>query len=114
MDLQLTDSNDLLVKDFDLVLIDGLEAVRQQVLVKLRLWRGEWFLDTEFGTPWLTDILGKQVSLSGVIAALQTSILQVPGTVKFAEFNFDFNRQRRVLTVDFILDTIYGQVEITA
>lgn len=114
MDIKLTASHDLDVSAFDLSLVDGIEAVRQQVLVKLKLWRGEWFLDTEFGTPWISRILGKQISLSGAITALQTSILEVDGTVKFLEFNFNFDRATRDIRIDFVLDTIYGTVEITA
>jgi hypothetical protein len=114
MDLKLTDSHDVLIENFDLVLIDGKEAVRQQILVKLKLWRGEWFLDTEFGTPWLQDVLGKQLSLSGVLAALQTSILEVAGTTRFQSFEYDFSRQERRLIVNFIVETIYGPIEVSA
>lgn len=113
MDIKITNSHDLSVENFDLVLLTGRDAVRQQILVKLKLWRGEWFLDTEFGTPWLQEVLGKQLSLSGVIAALQTSILEVNGTIRFQTFDYNFDRRERKLSVNFIVETIYGPVEVS-
>lgn len=34
------------------VLVDGSEAVRQRLAARLRLFLGEWFLDTSKGFPW--------------------------------------------------------------
>jgi hypothetical protein len=113
MDIKLTNSHDLSVENFDLVLVDGRERVRQQVLIKLKLWRGEWFLDTEFGTPWLQSILGKQVSLSGVLSAIQASVLAVRDVRRFLEFTYNFDRRQRTLTVDFTIDTNFGPVQVS-
>lgn len=114
MDIELDDSHDLLVENFDLVLVDQVERVRQQIEIKLKLWRGEWFLDTEFGTPYLQEILGKQVSLSGAITALQTSVLEVQNVRKFLNFTYDFNQRERTFTVDFTVDSTFGPIEVSA
>ena len=45
--------NDLVIKNNDLILIDNTERVAQQVLITLRFWLGEWFLDTREGVPYL-------------------------------------------------------------
>jgi hypothetical protein len=105
-------THDLVLIDNDLVLLDGAERVRQHLAIKLKLWVGEWFMDTEFGTPYLSDILGKQVSLAGSVAALKKSISEVDGVQSITRFEFDFNRSARNLDVNFDVQTPYGNLNI--
>jgi len=114
LDIALTTSHDLDTGLLDLKLVDQAEQVRQQLVIKLKLWRGEWFLDTEFGTPYLQQILGKQLTLSGALAALRKSILEVEGVRQILSFSYSFSNSTRKLTVDFTADTPYGIVEVTA
>lgn len=114
IDFALDDSGDLAIVNNDLVMIDGAERVRQQLQIKLRLWAGEWFMDTEFGTPYLSDILGKQLSLGGAVAALKKSILEVDGVQTITRFEYNFNRASRSLSVDFEVTTPYGLVTYAA
>lgn len=111
-DLLLTDDHDLDTSRLDLALVEGAARVKQQLLIKLRLWRGEWFLDIDFGTPYLQEILGKQLTLSGAIAALRTSILEVEGVQKIDSFSYNFNRSARSLSVSFEASTPYGLIEV--
>lgn len=53
-------THDLVIENNDLVIIAHADRVRQQIDIKLKLWQGEWFLDTEFGTPYLSQILGNE------------------------------------------------------
>ncbi len=114
LDIRLDSDHDLDVSALDLSLVDQAEQVRQQLLIKLKLWTGEWFLDTDFGTPYLQSILGKQLTLSGAIAALRKSILEVSGVRSITEFTYNFSSQERKLVVDFTVDTPYGLVEVSA
>ena len=113
-DIALDTNHDLLVTGIDLVLVDGAEQVRQQLLIKLKLWRGEWFLDTEFGTPYLQQILGKQLTMSGAIVALRKSILEVRGVTQIMGFDYQFDRASRTIKVQFTVNTPYGIVEVSA
>lgn len=113
-DLKLDSSHDLDASLLDLKLVGNAEQVAQQLLIKLRLWRGEWFLDTEFGTPYIENILGKQLTLSGVIAAIKKSILEVDGVQNIEEFTFAFSNQTRKLEVTFKAVTPYGIIEVAA
>ncbi|MFK5173376.1 hypothetical protein ACI3QN_12755, partial [Propionibacterium freudenreichii] len=82
--------------------------------IKLLLWAGEWFMDTEFGTPYLPDILGKQISLGGSVAALKKSILEVDGVQTITRFEYQFNRSARSLSVNFDVQTPYGLITYAA
>lgn len=112
LDIALSSNHDLDTSSLDLKLVDKAEQVRQQLLIKLKLWRGEWFLDTEFGTPYLQQILGKQLTLSGALAALRKSILEVEGVRQILSFSYTFNNSTRKLQVEFTADTPYGIVEV--
>lgn len=107
-------TNDLLITGLDLSVIKGADRVRQNVLIKLKLWAGEWFLDTEFGTPYIEQVLGKQISLAGAVAALKKSILEVNDVDRITSFKYSFDRVARSLSVDFECATKYGLIRITA
>ncbi|SQI42321.1 Uncharacterised protein [Leminorella richardii] len=110
IDLTLDSSGDLDLSRNDLSWVDGAERVHQQLRIKLKLWRGEWFLNTAFGTPYLQQILGKQITLNGALAALKTSILDVDGVREITQFHYEFDRQTRSLTVQFAVKTPYGLI----
>lgn len=103
-------TGDLDITKFDLYVMQGADAVRQQLYVKLNLWREEWFLDTEFGTPYLQSILGKQITLGGAIAALKQSILELTDINDIQEFSYNFNRSERRLVVNFVASTPFGLI----
>ena len=103
-------THDLVVTGLDTPLIMGAERVRQNLLIKLRLWTGEWFLDTEFGTPYLESVLGKQLSLNGAVAAIKTSILEVSDVRDIKSFKYSFDRRERKLSINFEVSTPFGLI----
>lgn len=111
IDLKLDSTGDLDLQRNDLMWVDGAERVHQQLQIKLKLWKGEWFLNTAFGTPYLEQILGKQITLNGALAALKNSINEVDGVQEIEQFNYDFNRKTRQLNVSFSVKTPYGLVK---
>jgi len=113
MDIALNTSHDLDTSKLDFTLVSGSERVRQQLLIKLRLWVGEWFLDNEFGTPYLERILGKQVTIAASLAAIRQSILEVADVIKINELTYEFSNLTRTLKVNFVVDTPYGALEVS-
>lgn len=103
-------TGDLAIDELNLSIVKGADRVRQQLAIKLGLWSSEWFLDTEFGTPYLESILGKQVSINGGITALKKSILEVRDVDKIDSFQYIFDRPTRKLTSDFDCSTKFGIV----
>lgn len=111
IDLKLNKQGDLDLLSSDLYWVDGAERVKQQLEIKLKLWQGEWFLNTEFGTPYLSRILGKQITLNGALAALKASIYEVNGVSDIEGFTYDFDRHNRQLNLNFSVVTPYGLVD---
>lgn len=103
-------SNDLVIKNNDLILIDNAERVAQQVLITLRFWLGEWFLDTREGVPYLEYILVKNPNMSHIKQILTEKIKSVDGVNSIVSLDFDFRRITRELYVDFEVNTDYGLI----
>lgn len=103
-------SNDLVIKNNDLILIDNAEQVAQQVLITLRFWLGEWFLDTRQGVPYLEYVLIKNPNMSHIRQILTEKIQSVEGVKSIVSLNFDFRRVTHELYIDFEVDTDYGLV----
>ena len=84
-------------------------AVGQAVLTRLRLWRGEWYLDVTDGTPYLQDILGFNTAYD---LEIQSIILNTPGVSGISNYSSSVNSQRS-LSVNCTINTVYGSTPIT-
>jgi hypothetical protein len=84
------------------------EAVAQRVKARLQLLRGEWFLDTDAGVPYLTEIVGRPADLPRAAALLKQAILDTEGVAELSAFDLALNRETRKLTVTATAATIYG------
>ena len=103
-------TGDIALKGNDILLIDNAERVAQQVLITLREWRGEWFLKTADGVPYLEYILVKNPNMAHVRQILTEAIESVEGVKKCTELDLQFNRVLRTLSVSYEIDTNYGLV----
>ena len=91
--------------------VNTAEGVAQNVMTRLALWQGQWFIDTAEGTPWLQRILGKHDVVDTVI---KTRILETPGVIAISSYESILNPDTRVMTVNATLETEYGQTSITS
>lgn len=92
-------------------LVDSPEAVGQAVQTRLGLWSGEWFLDTDEGTPYLSQILGVSAQ-SAYDLAIQERILGTAGVVAIDEYASSL--QERKLSVTATISTVYGSATINS
>ncbi len=90
---------------------DSVEAVAQLVLTRLRLWRGEWFLDTEEGTPWAGGVLGERTQ-DQIEPALRLRVLETPGVTGIVEFDLVHDVDGRSAEVAMTVATVYGEAKI--
>jgi len=105
MALAIDSNNDLTLTDGQFDSVTGLEALGQRVRDRLFTMRNEWFLDTEFGVPYLESILGqKPRSLVGISAILKTEIRLTLGTdATLSAFQVAFDSTTRELSVAFLI-----------
>ena len=100
-DLRLTDG-DLTISGLDLQFVDGGQAVAQRLTQKLKLFRGEWFLDRRAGVPYFRDIIGQKTARSGVISTIIKRVIQDdPDVERLESFELDFEGVDRQLQIEF-------------
>lgn len=93
--------NDLAVENNRFVLLSGSDAIGQNQKTNLKMYFGEWFLDTEIGVPWFQAILGKGSNPAVVDALLKNAIANTPGTISIEDFSLDLDETTRELTLEY-------------
>lgn len=88
------------------------EAVAQAVLTRLRLWTGEWFLDTQEGTPYREQVLGVRKRESAG-PAIRKRIAQTQGVLSVDSFSAEYDGDSRHIAVSAEITTIYGPAVIS-
>lgn len=88
--------------------INDPRGVGQIVSTRLRLWRGDWFLNTQDGTPWATEVLGKYTEDVRDMV-IQDRIYGAPGVLDIRDYNSQLVQQTRDWTVHAEIDTVYGK-----
>ena len=92
--------------------IDNVDAVAQAIDTRLKLWIGEWFADVSDGTGWTQAILGKH-SQNLYELTLRQRVLETQGVISIQEFQSSLDPNTRELAVTMVVDTIYGQTDLT-
>lgn len=103
-------TSDIVLQDGDILMIDNAERVAQQILITLRFWYGEWFLNTTEGTPYLEYILVKQPNTAHIRQILTEQIQSVEGVKAVTNMELTFDQRERHLLVEYTADTDYGLV----
>ena len=89
MTWKLNASNDLVISGGTFQLVTGKDEVVQRVLVTLRHYWQEYWLNLQGGVPWYELILGrKNRKLAEII--LRKIILEVPGVDGISQFSTSF------------------------
>ncbi|MDU5474032.1 MULTISPECIES: hypothetical protein [unclassified Pantoea] len=97
----------------DTWLINSPEAVAQAVKTRFLLWRGQWFLDTTEGTPWIQSVLGKQKPETYKLAIRQR-ILDTRDVNSILSFDTTLNTSSRRVIFTATIDTLYGTTTVTS
>lgn len=106
MDLKLDPATgDLDLSSGTIELVDGVDAIGQQVAIRLQFFLGEWFLDERIGLPYFEEIIGQKLRKNIVDEIFKDTILTVPGIAKFEAFSLLFDGITRTLTISFTATT---------
>lgn len=81
----------------DLTTQARIEVVAQRLLIRLKTFREEWFLDQTYGVPYFQSILGSKSSKSKIDLIFQQQILLEDGVREITSFQSTLsNREYRM------------------
>lgn len=89
-------------------IVSGSAAVAQRLRVRLKLWQGEWLLDSQVGFPW-RRIFGEKGVERLAEALLRQAIVSCPGVRSLDRFAFAVDPATRRATLAFTVTTITGE-----
>ena len=92
-------------------LVNNPDAVAQSVLTRLKLIKGEWFLDNTVGTPYTSQILGAGM-VSKYDSAIQGVIASTSGVTGITNYSSQVDPATRKASVSCTISTIYGQANL--
>jgi len=102
------DGNLALDANGHLALVDGADRARQRIITSLRLWRGEWPLDTPAGVPYYQRVLGRPLLVA--TAAISAAVRRIPG-VRAARV-LDLTTTNRALEIRMAVETDHGALTL--
>lgn len=91
--------------------IRGAEAIAQRILVRLRWFKGEWFLDENQGIPYFQVLLGvKSPDIALVSGLLRRAILSTPGVARVQSLDLSYDSSTREASLAFVAETDDGAI----
>lgn len=92
MDLKLDSKGDLILSNCECLVTQELgEVVAQRLFIRLRTFYSEWFLNVDYGVPYLESILGHKVSKDVVDRIIQENIYKERGVSEIVSFSSSLN-----------------------
>lgn len=103
-------TNDLVLKNNSLSVIAGADEVAQRIRARLRMFRGEWFLNLKKGMPFYEIIFAKGSTDETIASAIKREILTVPGVLELLRYSQSIDSKTRQLVVDFQVKVTDGAI----
>lgn len=98
-DFALTGDGDLEITRGHLRVVTGTEAIAQRLRTRLKLFRGEWFLDTLQGVPYHDFVLRKRTSPAVRREVFRRAIVSMRGVRQLVSLTVELDRVGRNLIV---------------
>lgn len=93
-DLLLDSSGDITITDDDLVLSTGLDSVRQRIRMRIRMFKGEVFIDTALGTPHFDSTFARRPDLDLIKSVYRKVIGESEGVVELLSLTVELPNTR--------------------
>lgn len=99
----LLENQDLCIKNGDFSICQSeQETLAQRIKIRLKLIRGEWFLDSNIGIPYFTEILGKKIHIEFIKYLILNELKNIFPIKTIKEFLIEQNSDRK-LSIKFLV-----------
>ena len=102
-------TNDLVINDYDLQLVDDVKQIMQNLAIRLRFVLGEWYLDITQGVPYFEEFFRKNPNQIQIESIIKTEIVETRGILEILSFVANFDKRTRVFSVKFSAKSISGE-----
>ena len=102
-------TNDLVFREFDFDLVDDTKQIMQNLAIRLRFVLGEWYLDITQGVPYYEEFFRKSPNQIQIESILKQEIVQTRGIEELISFEANFDKRRRIFSVNFSARSISGE-----
>jgi len=100
--------------DGNLAMVKDGQAIGQHARQRTMTFKGEWFLNSNVGVPWLSDIMGKQYDPALAEAIIKSVVRKTDGVTRITSFSIKFdNKKRELIANDISILTIYDDEEVS-
>lgn len=86
--------------EIPLRILKGVDAIRQRIMVRLRFFKAEWFLDKRQGMPYYQVVFVKNPDLSLIQSVFRRAILTTPGVLTIAKMRVSHSKADRTFIID--------------
>lgn len=96
--------------DGNLAMVYDAEAIGEHAKQRTKTFKGEWFLNSDVGVPWLSEILGQGYDPVLAEAVIKSVIKKTDGVTDIESFSVVFDRSvRNLRTSNIEIKTIYNE-----
>jgi len=106
----LDEDGDWLQVQGDTSFVGGLDSIVSDIHARFRFFKGEWFLDTEFGVPYFSEVLVKAPVLNAIREVFLKVIRGTPGVSEVTRLELVYDGANRSLSVAFRAKSDLGEL----
>jgi len=93
-----------------LQVVDGIDEIKNRLLINLSVFRGENFTNREFGTDYFNNVFGRDVTDPVLIDEIKASILKTRGVTELK--SLDITRDGRTAVIKADVKTSIGEINL--
>ena len=87
------------------------KAIAQNVLTRLRSFKGDWYLNVTFGINWI-ELLGNLGTENRLLRAVESTVLQTEGVISIQRLGIIQRNANRGVTIELQYTDVFTQQDL--